>query len=102
MENIEAYKSYYTAKVNHVERRNFDRNMANIGPCNPAEEGFEPNKNALYFLTLHPTGFQWDREIMWDGQEIEETSSVQPTGWGDEDVNYDWVCLFRKDFGLFG
>ncbi|XP_050916744.1 uncharacterized protein LOC127131899 [Lathyrus oleraceus] len=53
VENVEADQSYFMAEVNHV-----DRNLAHIGPCHPAEEGYTPNKNALYFLTLHPNGFQ--------------------------------------------
>ena len=63
--------------------------MDNIWPCNPTEEALEPNKNALYFLTLHPNGFQWDREIMGDEEEVEGASGVRPTGWDDEDVSYD-------------
>ena len=87
VENIEADQSYYMTDINHVDKRNFDRNMANIGPCNPPEEYFEPNENAYYSLTLRPNGFQWDRELMWDGQEVEEegeTSTMRPTGWGSE------------------
>ena len=60
----------YNTEVNHVDRRNFDRNLANIGPCNPAGEAYSPSKNALYFLTLHPNGFQWDREIMGETKDI--------------------------------
>jgi hypothetical protein len=87
VENIEADQSYYMTDINHVDKRNFDRNMANIGPCNPPEEYFEPNENAYYSLTLRPNGFQWDRELMWDGQEVEEegeTSTIRPTGWDNE------------------
>lgn len=87
VENVEADQSYFRAEVNHVNKRNFDRNLVHIGPCYPAEEGYAPNKNALYFLTLHPNGFQWDREIMGD-PEIGESSEIRPTGW-DEDLYYD-------------
>ena len=87
VENIEADQSYYMTEINNVDKRNFDRNMANIGPCHPPEEYFEPNENAYYSLTLRPNGFQWDREIMWDGQVTEkdgETSTIRPTGWASE------------------
>jgi hypothetical protein len=86
VENVEADQSYFMAEVNHVDKKNFDRNLAHIGPCHPAEEGYAPNKNALYFLTLHPNGFQWDREIMGDPEEG-ESSEIRPTGW-DEDLYY--------------
>src|SRR4051812_6198410 len=52
------------AEVIQVNKTNFDRNLAKIGPCHATEEMYTPNKNALYYLTLHPNGFQWDREIM--------------------------------------
>ena len=74
-------------KVNQVDRRNFDRNLADIGPCNPAGEAYSPSKNALYFLTLHPNGFQWDREIMGETEDIEGVSDIRPIGW-DEDIDY--------------
>ena len=76
-------------EINHVDKRNFDRNMANIGPCNPKEEAFEPNKNALYFLILHPNGFQWDGEIMGDEKDVEGVPGVRSTGWADKDPSYD-------------
>lgn len=87
VENVEGDQSYFMAEVNHVDKRNFDRNLAHIGPCYPVEEGYAPNKNALYFLTLHRNGFQWDREIMGDPEEG-ESSEIRPTGW-DEDLYYD-------------
>lgn len=86
VENVEADQSYFMAEVNHVDKKNFDRNLAHIGPCHPAEDIYSPNKNALYFLTLHPNGFQWDREIMGDPEEG-ESSEVRPTG-RDEDLDY--------------
>src|SRR4051812_27500446 len=90
VENIEGDQSYYMAEVNQVNKTNFDRNLANIGPCHAAEEMYSPNKNALYYLTLHPNGFQWDREIM-DGPPdtapLENYPTVRPTGW-DDDINH--------------
>ena len=68
-------------EINHVDRRNFDRNLANIGPCNPADGAYSPNGNALYFLTMHPThGFQWDREVMGEEEDIEGVPGIRPTG----------------------
>ena len=88
MENIEAGQSYFLVEVNQVDRSNFDRNLENIGPCSPAEGAYSPNKNALYYLTLHPThGFQWDREIMGEKGDIKGLPGVPPTGWFDEDSN---------------
>lgn len=36
MENIKGDQSYYMMKVNQVDKRSFDRNLANIGPCQVA------------------------------------------------------------------
>src|SRR3954470_17032800 len=90
VENIEGDQSYYMAEVNQVNKSNFDRNLANIGPCHAAEEMYTPNKNALYYLTLHPNGFQWDREIMdgpTDTAPLEDHAAIRPTGW-DDDINH--------------
>src|SRR4051812_18107243 len=57
VENIEGDQSYYMAEVNQVNKTNFDRNLANIGPCHAAEDIYTPNKNALYYLSLHTNGF---------------------------------------------
>ena len=80
VENIKADQSYYMNKVNRVDRRNFDINLANIGPCYPAGEEYSPRKCSLYFLTLHPNGFQWDIEIMGETEGVEEISDVRPIG----------------------
>lgn len=61
MENIEADQSYYMDEVNHVDRRNFDKNLAHIASYNPAGFDFTLIDNALCSLYLHLThGFQWD------------------------------------------
>lgn len=43
------------AEVNHVDKRNFDRNLANIAPCAPAELAYMPLEEAFFSLNLHPT-----------------------------------------------
>ncbi|XP_058741692.1 uncharacterized protein LOC131614081 [Vicia villosa] len=90
VENIEGDQSYYMSEVNQVNKTSFDKNLANIGPCQATEEIYSPNKNALYYLSLHPNGFQWNREIMGDPEETEHIEGLfgtRPTGW-DEDVEY--------------
>ncbi|XP_058761638.1 uncharacterized protein LOC131635051 [Vicia villosa] len=86
VENIEADQSYFMRKVNQVDKENFDRNLGNISPCSPAEDAYSRNKNALYFMILHPNGFQWDREIMGDFEK-EKSTETRPLGW-NEDVDY--------------
>ena len=50
----------------------FDKNLANIGPCGSADHAYSPSNKALYFLNFHPTnGFQWDREIMGEEDNVE-------------------------------
>lgn len=38
VENIEENQSYYMMEVNQVDKRNLDKNLANIGPCQVAED----------------------------------------------------------------
>lgn len=65
MENIKAYQSYFMEEVNHVDRSNFEKDLAHIAPCNPAGFDFTLADNALCSLYLHLThGFQWDKEVV--------------------------------------
>lgn len=65
MENVEAYQRYYMAELNHVDKRNFDKNLANITPCTLAGFAYMPLEDEFYYFRLHPThDFTWDREIM--------------------------------------
>lgn len=53
------------ALVNHVDKRNFDINLANITPCSPVRFVYMPLEEAFYSMNLHPThGFVWHRELM--------------------------------------
>lgn len=62
MENVEANQGYYMAKVNHVDKRNFDKNLDNISPCTPIGFAYIPLEEEFYSLKLHPThGFIWYR-----------------------------------------
>lgn len=93
VENIEVDQSYYIVEVNHVDRRNFGRNLANICPCNLAGDFYSPSKNALYFLKLCHNGFQWDREIMSEDNDKEGSQEILPVGWENEDGDHVWVCI---------
>lgn len=86
VENIEADQSYFTKEVNHVEKRHFYRNLANITPCNPTNFIFSPKDNAYCSLYLHPTqSFQWDRQVLGTkSQGYGGTKYIQPTGYGSE------------------
>lgn len=65
MENIEVDQRYYMVEVNQVGRRHFDKHLAHIAPCNPAEFDFTPIDNVFCSLYLHPTyGLQWDMEVL--------------------------------------
>lgn len=48
-------KVIFLAKVNHVDRKHFDKNLENISPCHPSGTSFVPLENYFYFLKLHPT-----------------------------------------------
>lgn len=81
MENVEANQGYYIEELNHVDKRNFDKNLATLTPCKPSGFAYMPLEEAFYSLKLHPThGFMWDKEIT--GERSYDT--IQPTGWGDE------------------
>ena len=89
VENIKADQSYHMAEMNQVDRKNFDRNMANIGPCSAADGAYASNNNAMYFLTLHPRhGFCWDREILGKEDDALGLPGIRPTGWDDEDIDH--------------
>lgn len=80
VENIEADQSYYMAKVNHVDRRHFDRNLENIAPCEPTTFSLDDESDAYCSLFLHPVhGFQWDKQMI----------SLQHMGpWGADDIQH--------------
>lgn len=86
VENIEADHNYFKTPINHVDRRQFDKHLANIAPCNPANFVFTPDDEAYCSLYLHPTnGFHWDREVVGeDDFGCIGTSGVDPTCWGSE------------------
>lgn len=76
MEHIEDDQSYFMAEVNHVDNYHFNRNLANIAPCSPADFPHMPYDKAFYYLNLHPThGFNWDREIMGEVVKVERVLS---------------------------
>ena len=65
------------AEVNHVDKMNFDKNLANIAPCTPARFAYIPLEDAFYSLKLHPTHeFMWDREIIGE----RSYGIIRPTG----------------------
>lgn len=68
VENIEDDHGYFIVEVNHVNKRNFDKILANIASCSLAEFTYMPLEEAFYSPKLHPThAFIWDREIMGKG-----------------------------------
>lgn len=54
MENIEADQGYFKNPINHVNRRQFDKHLANIALCDPTNFAFTPDDNAYCSLYLHP------------------------------------------------
>lgn len=69
-------------EVNHVDRRHFDKHLANIAPCNHVGSTFTPDDSAYCSLYLHPTlGFQWDQQVVGEeGLGYGGTEGIQPTG----------------------
>lgn len=82
MENVEDDQGHFKTLINHVDRRQFDKHLANIASCDPSNFAFTPDDNAYYSLYLHPTnGFQWDHEVVGeDDFGYIGTSGVDPTG----------------------
>lgn len=77
VENIEADQGYFLAHVNNVGKKEFERKLANIPPCLPAEDIYSDLSEAFVSLTLHETpGFICDVESL-DEPLYEE---VRPTG----------------------
>lgn len=65
VENVEIDQGYFKTLINHVDRRQFDKHLANISLCDPTSFAFIPYDNAYCSLYLHPTnGFQWDHEVV--------------------------------------
>lgn len=64
VENIEADQGYFKTLINHIDKHQFDKHLANIAPCDPTDFAFTPDENAYYSLYLHPNnGFRWDKEV---------------------------------------
>lgn len=58
MENIEVGHSYFMDEVNHVDRRNFDKNLGNIGPCRAVDFVSTPlMKHTIPFIYAQLTDF---------------------------------------------
>ena len=92
VENIEADQGYFKVPVNHVDGIEFDKNLAHIAPCTPAEFNFTPDDNTWCSLYLHPVeGFRWDREVLREEGDVPYFGEpeVDPTGWGSEFSNND-------------
>jgi len=81
VENIEADQSYFMTEVNNVNIRSFDKNLAHIPPCSPAEFDLKATDNAYCSMYLHPThGFQWDKEVISESNYMWGTTHIAPTG----------------------
>ncbi|XP_050915465.1 uncharacterized protein LOC127130515 [Lathyrus oleraceus] len=55
VENIEADQSYFMTEINNVNSQSFDKNLAHIPPCSPAEFDLKATDNAYCSMYLHPT-----------------------------------------------
>src|ERR1044072_6736340 len=67
VENIKADQCYFMADINNVGQNQFDRKLANIAPCQPAEEMYANLNEAFVSLKLHETHvFVWDMEPLED------------------------------------
>lgn len=66
--NIEAYPSFFLTEVNHVDKKNFDRKLANIMPRTPKYMPFSLDGDVFHSMKLHPTHeFTWKYETMGEG-----------------------------------
>lgn len=55
VEHIETDQSFFIADVNHIDKLNFDRKLANISPCKPVGEEFNSEGCEVYYtMNLHP------------------------------------------------
>ncbi|KAI5397465.1 hypothetical protein KIW84_063329 [Lathyrus oleraceus] len=67
VENIEVDQGYFMVDVNNVGKKEYERKLANISPCFPAEDVYANLSEAFVSLTLHEThGFIWDVERLDD------------------------------------
>jgi len=83
VENIEADQSYFLAEVNHVSKKTFDKNLANIAPCAPAESEYIDVKRDFCSIKLDPThGLRWEKDLPIGVM-------VPPSGWEENDDFYD-------------
>lgn len=66
VEHIEVDHRFFHAKVNHVDKRNFDRQLENISPCLPKGTDFEfKGANMYYSINLHTLYvFTWEYETI--------------------------------------
>lgn len=60
-EHIEVDQSFFYVEVNRVDKRNFDRQLANISPCASTRIGFDfKGIDVYYYIKLHHLhGFTW-------------------------------------------
>lgn len=82
VKNIEANQGYFKTPINHTDRRQFDKHLANIAPYDLADFAFTPDDNAYCSLSLHPyDGFRRDREVVGeDDVGYLEAYGIEPTG----------------------
>lgn len=81
VENIEVYQGYFKTPINHIDRRQFDKHLANITLCDPTNFAFTPDDNAYYSLYSHPNnGFWGDIEVVGEDFGYLGASGVDPTG----------------------
>lgn len=66
VEHIEADQSFFRAEVNHVDKWNFDRQLANISPCRPTGSDIDfKGVDVYYSMKMHPLhDFIWEYETI--------------------------------------
>lgn len=64
VEHIEVNQSFFCVEVNHIDKRNFSRQLASILPCTPARIGYDfKGADVYYSIKLHlMRGFMWEYE----------------------------------------
>lgn len=53
VENIKANQGYFLVDLNHIDKNNFDIQLANISPCTPVVTRFSLQGDVYYLIKLH-------------------------------------------------
>lgn len=65
----------------------FDKNLKNIVPFPPNDQGFKPQENVFHSIRLHLThGFMWEKEV-W-GNQPSDGDDIALTRWIEDNSYY--------------